>query len=258
MRMKRAIVSLTASLVCGPSFAQEQSSVTTYAGASAVSDGFADRSYVGSFVNIYDGDLGVHGDFLAVNREENALYGAIGMSWTATDRLRPRLMIGTSSNNSNILPEFSAAVSLQFAPGERSGWILTPAASYRSYRNGGEETRLSFEAAKYFTLPNDTGGYYVAQAKLGASRTDSGAEGYTFGGGIQTIRKSGLAYGINFEAGRVIYDSFDGIGAENNYHAVRPTLGFRFDDREIFVRGEFVDTQFYSLVGAMVGFKVQL
>jgi hypothetical protein len=233
-----------------------QSVATIYTGIATVTNGFHQRIYGGAFSDTYFGDVGFHADLSYVDREENGLYGAFGISFQATDTLRPKIMIGSSSGNFDILPELFVSLSTQYRPSDDDGWILTPGVAYRKYRNGGEETLPSFEFSKYFTLDCDAGGYWAAQGRGAISFNNSSEAGYTIGGGLQTIRANGLTAGVYAEGGRITYDSIIGIGVQTPYWAVRPSIGYQFSpSHELYVRGEFTHTDFYDVTGVMFGFK---
>jgi hypothetical protein len=235
--------------------ATPESNATFYAGHADVSNGFDNRDFVGAFVNSYsDSGLGVHGDFAYVDREDNGFYGAFGVSYQVTDNLRPKIMLGTSSNNDNILPEAYASASVEYKAD--GGWIVTPGVAYRKYRTGGEEVQPSVDVTKYTSIPGDTGGYYAVQGRVTGSFNDSDEDGWSVGLGVQSVRSNGFTVGLNGEFGHMTYDSVIGIGVATDYWAVRPSVGFRVDKHhEVFVRGEYADTDFYKVEGAMIGVK---
>jgi hypothetical protein len=238
--------------------AEDRNNVTIYASALAVSGGLTDRQAVGAFVNAYEGDVGVHGDFVYVNREEDAGFGAVGFSWRLSEEFRPKIMVGASTDNSGVLPEFSAALSMQIRPEEFEGWIFTPSLTHRSYRNGVEESRPAFEAVKYFSLASDQGGYYVAQGRVSATMTGEESNRYSFSGGLQTVRKSGVTYGLSAEGGWLDYDSILGADGSRRFFALRPSVSLRIDQGcEVFVRGEYANTDLYDAIGATSGLKFE-
>lgn len=234
---------------------QQKSDASIYVGTASVSDGFHDRRYIGAFINNYSGDLGFHADLSYVDREEEGLFAAVGVSWQASESWRPKLMVGSSTNNFDILPEIFVALSAQYKPAGEEGWTITPSVTYREYRNGGDEFLPAADFAKYFSA-GDTGGYWVLQGRVALSFNNSNDTGYTIGGGLQTVRSNGLTAGLYIEGGHMTYDSIIGIGVETDYWAIRPSVGYRFSTgHEIYVRGEFADTDFYSVQGVMVGTK---
>ena len=145
----------------------QQSSVSVYGGALSVSDGFEDRSFVGAFIDHYSvAGLGTHGEVSFVSREEEATFFAGGLSYGTSESLRPRIMVGTSSSNQNILPEFylRGALEIQTAPSE--GLLATPAVTFRSYRNGVEEIVPGLDVAYY--LPPISGQTYGVIQVIGS------------------------------------------------------------------------------------------
>lgn len=232
-----------------------QSDATVYVGTASVTDGFHDRQYAGAFINNYSGDFGFHADVSYVDREEDGLFAAVGFSWQASDNWRPKLMVGSSTDNFSILPEIFVALSAQYKSDGDNGWTVTPSFTYREYRNNGDEFMPAVDFNKYFSA-GDTSGYWVLQGRVALSFNNSHDTGYTIGGGIQTVRNNGLTAGLYLEGGKMTYDSIIGIGVETDYWAIRPSIGYRFSSaHEVFIRGEFADTDFYSVQGVMVGTK---
>ena len=257
-RSRTLLLALALALAVAPLHSEERSNVSVYAGALSVDEGLDDRQFAGAFVNIYDGDVGLHGDFLYVDREEDAAYGAFGISFRPFECVRPKFTIGTSTDNNNILPEFATSLSVQIKPEEGSGWVITPGLLYREYRSGTSETRPSLEVVKYFSLPIDKNGYYVAQGRLSASVSDSNTQRYAIAGGLQTVRSDGMTYGLTVEGGWLDRDPLVGNGATSRYYALRPSVAFRFlQGRELFLRGEYADTDAYTVVGATIGVRIE-
>lgn len=233
----------------------QRSNASIYLGYANVDEGFDDRVYAGAFVNAYSGDIGVHGDVVLVEREESAAFGSVGVSFSIAEGVRPRLTAGTSTDNDSILPELFLSAALEVRPAQ--GWIVTPSLSYRDFRSGGEELAPSVEVARYFNIAGDSGGYYVAQLRGRVSFNSSDEDGYSISGGLQTVRSNGLSFGATVEFGKITYDSVVGIGVRTDLFAVRPNVGYRFSDRhEIFLRGEYADTDFYTVSGLLVGLKL--
>jgi hypothetical protein len=253
----KTVLAAAAALAVAPvaHAATPESNATVYAGHADVSNGFDNRDFAGAFLNSYQGNLGVHADFAYVDREDNGFYGAFGASYQVTDTLRPKLMYGTSSHNDNILPEHYVSASVEYKPGT-DGWVITPGVAYRKYRSGGEEIQPSLDVVKYTNFGGDTGGYYAVQGRVTGSFNDSDENGWSVGGGVQSVRNNGLTLGLNAEFGHMTYDSVIGIGVATDYWAVRPSIGYRVTkNHEVFVRGEYADTDFYTVKGAMIGVK---
>jgi hypothetical protein len=233
------------------------SEATAYAGVATVTNGFQDRYYGGVFSDTYFSSVGVHADISYVDREENGLYGALGLSFQATDTLRPKIMVGTSTGNFDILPKIYVSLSTQYKSSDEDGWTFTPSVAYRQYRNKGEETLPSLDFSKYFKMDSDESGYWAVQGHGAVSFNNSSSTGYSAGGGLQTVRSTGLTAGVYAEGGRMTYDSIIGIGVQTDYWAIRPSLGYQFSQsHEFFVRGEYTHTDFYNVTGALIGFKV--
>lgn len=238
--------------------AQEQSAVNIYAGSASVDEGFDDRDFIGAYLSLFADGVGFHADVSSVWREEDATFGAVGVSWDATETLRPLVMIGTSTENLNIMPEVYASAQLRYKPAAAQGWVLTPRLTYRSYRSGGEELQPALDVVRYLP-PADASGYWVVQAGGALSLNSSDENGYSVSGGVQTVRANGLSAGVAAEAGKMTYDSLLGIGVESEFWAVRPSIGYRITPKhEIYLRGEIAETDFYNLQGVLLGVKLGL
>ncbi len=252
------LVSLAAMTVGAPAFAAEKSTVLVYAGILSLDREQDKRVYQGSFADIHSGRLGLHTDVVHVAREEDAAYFAGGVSYALTPTVRPKLMIGSSTSNRAILPDAYAALSIELKPGEHSGWVITPGVTYRHYRIGVTETTGTLALAKYFDVPWDRGGYYVAQ---GAVATTFGGSrmNVALTGGLQTVRKSGFAAGFVVEGGALVRDPIAGTVNGGRYFAIRPNLSFPVAKGiDLIARGEYSETSLYTATGVTTGFKVGL
>lgn len=239
----------------------EESATTTYAGYYHVDRGYEDRTVVGNFTNLYVGDLGIHTDVAYVDREENGVFGAGGLSYALNDSVRVKAMAGTSRGDVNILPELFLTGSVQLKPAK--GWVVTPDVTYRKYRNGGKEISPGVQVAKYFNVAGDTGGYYVAQADGNLSFVDgTDKTGWSAGAGITFVRNSGWNLGLNTRYGYMAYDTVTGTGVlpvRSKVLGLGASVGYRVTkSTEVFVRGNISDTKFYTVSGAMLGVKFGL
>lgn len=238
--------------------AKEKSTVTVYAGVLAPNKGLDARTYAGTFVDYYlVEDVAIHADVVGVNREESAAYGAVGVSWQMTNHVRPKIMLGTSSNNLAILPDQYAAFTVALKPGSNSGWIVTPGVTYRHYRNGNRETLGTLGVAKYFNLRGDKHGYYVVQASVTTSLAGNGRGRSSATIGLQTVRANRVSFGLSAEAGALIRDPIVGGTGGGRYFAIRPTLSVPATrNLDVFLRGEYADTELYQAAGGTTGLKV--
>jgi hypothetical protein len=235
----------------------EESSATLYGGYNIANNGFADRWVMGSFANFYMGSTGFHSDIVYVNREQNAAFAALGLSQALSDRTRIRFMAGSSTHNADIFPSLFLQGSAELKPSD--GLILNPSVTYRLYRKGGSEVAPAVQLARYFKIPGDGGGYYVAQGDVGLSFNSSHRAGWTAGAGLSTVRKSGLTLGAGARLGHMAYDGGTGTGVRSTFGNGNATVGYRFGKgQEIFVRGDVTRSKFYTVAGAMVGYKVPL
>jgi hypothetical protein len=237
---------------------KEQSYVLTYAGLLDVIGGDT-RVYAGGMADVYmDRGIGLHADVVTVDREEDATYFGGGISFAVNDHFRPKFMIGTSTSNRAVLPDLFLQGSVRIKPGDNSGWVITPGVTYRHFRDGQHETVGSVQIAKYFSAPFDTNGYYVAQ--LGAETTIEATNParVAFNGGISTVRKSGVIFGVTGEAGTLFRDPIATAAFRGRFFAIRPNLEVPLFDRfSLTTRGEYVDTQLYNALGGSAGVKVK-
>lgn len=259
----RTVVLLGSATLCAissPAMAEgkEQSYVLTYAGLLDVIGGDT-RVYAGGMADIYtERGIGVHADIVTVDREENATYFGGGMSFAVNDHIRPKFMIGTSTSNRAVLPDLFLQGTVRIKPGDNSGWVITPGIAYRHFRDGQHETIGSLQVAKYFSAAFDPGGYYVAQ--LGAETTieASNPARVSFNGGISTVRKSGVIFGVSGEAGTLFRDPIATTNFRGRFFAIRPNLEVPLFDRfSLTTRGEYVNTQLYNALGGSAGVKVK-
>lgn len=234
--------------------AAEPSSAYVYGGTSIPTDGYHDRYFVGAFANIFSGDVGIHADAVYVDREQRAAFAAIGGS-VDLGGVRPKVMIGTSTDNRNILPELYALGEVRVRAGQT---IITPALAYRRYRTGAKEYTPALDVAHYFHLTGDPNGYYAAQARVAYS-AHAGKDAPSFGAGITTVRSSGVSLGVYAEAGRLAYSSMPGVAIDSRFWSVRPSLGMRLSQGvEIVLRGEYSHNDYYDTRGALLGVRLNL
>lgn len=254
-------VPLAAVLACVPGVAaaHDKSVVLAYAGVLDLGANLDTRIYQGGFADIYtDDNVGFHADIVHVDREENATYFAGGISFALTDHVRPKIMVGSSTDNTAILPDIYASFGVQFKPGENSGWVLTPGVAYRHYRNGTEDTIGSFAVAKYFSVPWDHNGYYAAQASISTSLSATDRARVSATAGLQTVRKSGVGLGVTGEVGALVRDPVLGTNLRGRYFAVRPNLAVPlFPKVQLIARGEYAETELYTAQGGSTGIKVE-
>ncbi len=262
MRLSSCVVALGLMAAAPAMAVEEPSTVSLYGGAYSASNGYSDRQFAGLFADLHTGKLGLHGDFVGVFREADAAYGALGLSYRLTDSVRPKLMIGTSTDNRNILPDLLVNGSVELKPAK--GVVVTPSVTYRRYRTGGKETAPGVAVARYFDFAGDHDGYWVAMAEGLISFNSSDRNGYLVRAGLQTVRKSGVSLGLNGEFGRMTYLSVLGgspsapplaANVASRLWSVSPSVGYRFGNKEIFVRAAYIDTQFYTLKSGTLGIK---
>jgi hypothetical protein len=261
-RIVRALLlgSALAAVAASPAQAEskEQSYVLAYAGMLDIIGGDT-RVYAGGMADMFiDRGIGLHADVVTVDREEDATYFGGGLSFAVNEHIRPKFMIGTSTGNRAVLPDLFLQGTVRIKPGHNSGWVITPGISYRHFRDGQHETIGSLQVAKYFSAAFDPNGYYVAQ--LGAETTieASNPARVSFNGGISTVRKSGVIFGVSGEAGTLFRDPIATTNFRGRFFAIRPNLEVPlFDKFSLTTRGEYVNTQLYNALGGSAGVKVK-
>jgi hypothetical protein len=239
--------------------AREKNHILAYVAMLDPNGSLQTRTYAGAFVNLYnENNVGLHADVVHVEREEDATFFSVGVSVPVSRHVRPRLMLGSSTNNQNILPDVYAGLSVEIRPGEQSGWIVTPGIAWRHYRSGLSETIGTLGVTRYFNVPWDRNGYYAVQASVAASVSDRDSVRASLNAGLQTVRRSGVIIGFNAEGGSLVSDAVHGADYQGRYFALRPNLAVPIGGHlQLITRGEYVDTELYDAVGGLAGIKVE-
>lgn len=229
-------------------------------GAYAVDSGFSDRAFVALQGSLYEeGGFGVHVDTSYVHREEEAAFFAAGLSYAISPSTRAKLMVGTSSENDGILPELYVNGSATVDFGPQAGVVVVPELIYRSYRNGVDEVQGQATVNKYFA-PFQDGSYLVGSVSGSVNYVTPGDHvGWEAGASLLHVRPRYMSMGLGAVAGSSAYDNQLGaasIGVRNDYVGVRPSASMYLSpDVEVFVRGEYLWTDFYELAGGFAGIK---
>jgi len=195
----------------------------------------------------------------AVAQEQRFVEGNTGVSQEIGQDLRLRGMIGGSDSEFGYFPKFHVDGELEKDLGTATGVILRGGLSYSKYDNDAEEGRLRGSAVRYGSpLPN--GGYFVQQAALSVSTSfDSDTTGGEASVAFTYVDQSGWNAGLGLAVGRIAYDQELGAAVENDFWAIRPTFGYQISDNaELFLRGEYVDTELYDLTGVTLGLNFTL
>jgi len=224
-----------------------------------VTKGFSDRSAVGLQVDgFHRSGWGYHVEGAGQFREEDGAYFAGGFSYAFSPSVRAKLVVGSSSRNWGILPSFAAIGSVEFKSDPSIGLVLTPSVAYRKYRNGIEEVTPKLDLSKYFA-PFANGAYIVGQVGAAAISANPGSNvGYELSGGLTYVMPSSYSVGVEVFGGQMAYDVLLPAGpnasVKNRFVGVRPKVGFNLTQTiELFVRGEFVNTQYYDVRGGTLG-----
>ncbi|MDH3668020.1 MAG: hypothetical protein OEN23_13925 [Paracoccaceae bacterium] len=234
--------------------------VSVYAGALGVSDNIEDRVFAGMFANAYlESGIGFHLDLSGQWREEDAGFGALGISAELSPGIRPKIQIGTSTDNDGILPELFLDGSARVDLGSATGTILDVGSAYRDFRNGVEEISIRGEVIKYFS-PFSDGSFMIGQAYVSGIHADPGSNiGWEARAGVTYVVPSAWTVGVTVAGGQMAYDDVTTlVGVENDFLALRPHISFSLSDRlELFTQGEFLTSDEYDIAGGLAGIKIK-
>lgn len=236
--------------------AQTQTDITAIAGAYSLSDGYENRVFATVFGNaLFSSGLGTHVETHYIDREENGAFFTGGLSYNV-DRIAAKLLLGTSSEVDNILPELFSRLSMDFRSDPATGLIVSPAYSYRSYRSGREDQSVDVRLVKYFPIAPATsliveGVIRESFLSTGQSWVPSGSIGATY-----SVYKS-YGFGVTFDGGRANYGEIDVSEIDEPYFSVRPSFSaYLSENVEVFVRGDYTSRESYDAVGGIVGMKI--
>jgi len=233
-----------------------RSEITTVFGYYGVTHGLSDRRFSTAWGNAYlSSGLGAHAEVHFMDREETASYFAGGLSWSGTSTSL-RGWLGTSTGNDDILPELYARIEGIWRSSAETGFVVSPAATYRKFRNGAEEAIVEADIAKYYPL---TTGYLILNTFGRVLFIDPGDHvTASFGAGVTYAQSRKVAIGVTVEAGRATYDgmlvpsTFD-----EPYVSLRPHVSFYITDKaEVVGLLEYSSRQSYDLYGGYVGLKL--
>ncbi len=263
--MKYAITALVAAALGSSAYAQESKfesgNTVFWIGTSDLDEGQSDRDYVGAQGNFFRTDgLGLHFDLAGLSSDlEDTVYGAFGVSKDVGADLRAKLLLGGSDSEDGFFPEYKIDGELEKNFGAEDGLVLRGGLTYSKYDNDAEEARLRGQVVRY-TDPLSNGGYFVQQGDLSVSTSlDSNTTGWEIGFGATYVDAAGWNAGLGISAGRIAYDQQIGAAVENDFWAVRPSIGYRISkNSELFLRAEYVDTELYDLKGATFGLNINL
>ena len=263
--MKTTMTMVIALTVAGAAIAQEQGftrgNTIVSLGSANLDQGQPDRNNLGVQGNYFRQDgLGLHFDVAGVDSDvEDTGYVAVGASRDIGQGLRLKGMIGGSDSEFGYFPKYHVDAELEKDLGTASGIILRGGLSYSKYDNDTEEGRLRGHAVRYGS-PLANGGYFVQQVGLSVSSSfDDGTTGGEASASVTYVDQSGWSAGLGIAGGRIAYDQELGAAVENDFWAIRPTFGYQVSkNTELFVRGEYVDTELYNLTGVTLGLNFTL
>jgi hypothetical protein len=242
----------------------QQSVVSIFTSNFAVNNGYSNRFAVGGFADIYSGRVGMHADITTVQREEDGTYGALGLSYQLSDAVRPQFAIGTSTKNDSILPQLFLNASVKITPG--TGWVVTPGLTYRDYGPGRligtrrDYYQASVAVSRYFNMPSDTGGYWVAQADGALASRTVGTSPWSLALGLQTVRNNGWRFGVSGGSGFMAWDPQTGASdVVSHMWNIGGSIGYRFHGpTEVFARVSHAHNDFYDADGGLIGLRFYL
>ncbi len=257
--LAKLIAAAVATTVSAPVYAEQSSgrASLTY-GNLNVDSGLQDRQYMsltGAF-NVAQGTELLF-DVTRQNREEDATYFSAGLS-QKNGSTTSRLTMGTSTTNTNILPEFFIEGALTFDGGPQAGILFTASASHARYRNGSDVTRLGGEVVKYHQ-PDQSGGYFITQANAFATSANPGGNvGWEIGGAITYVSGQSWTLGASGSVGNSVYEASTTTTVENRFWSVRPFVTYDLGETTTLVmRGEYVNSDLFKIEGASIGVDFQ-
>lgn len=254
------LITIAGTAAGGEAAAQEwaiaRSDISTVFGYYGATDGINARRFSTVWGNTYfQNGLGTHAEAHFMDREETAGYFAGGLSLNGQfGELRGS--IGTSTENTAILPEFHARLEAVYRSRPELGLVISPAISHRAFRNGAEDSAAEILISKYAGLP--TGVLIFSALARGTLADPGGHISAAFGAGLTYAQYRKFAIGFNIEGGRAAYDGIIAPGIfDERYVSVRPTASlFLTNDIELFGMMEYSARESYSLFGGHIGVKV--
>lgn len=237
--------------------AQDTGFVQLTYGSINVSNGYADRDFIGLNSRFQlNPDTALTLDITRQDREEEVTSVGVGAELASGSG---KLRFGLEHSDSDIgaAPDWKYFVGYRFNANDST--IYDIELSRARYEGGVSSTSVGGEMVKYFPAMAN-GSFIVTQ--LGATLTDnSGAAdmGYDVAAVATLVSPSGLNIGAEIGFGQISYDLAPLAAVNNDYTAFKPFVSYRFSERgEVILRGEFVDTDLYNLEGASIGIKFGL
>ena len=228
--------------------------------ALGVTNGFSSRFAAGLNANFNAPGFEVHVQGNGLWQEESAAFFAGGFSVPITPNLKSTVLAGTSTANQGILPQLYLYGKLAYATPPDVGVIIAPAFTYRSYRNGVQESVPRLELI-YYLPPSPSGSFVLLQAFGSVAFVSPGYHtGFEVSGAVSYNVPRKWSLGIEGFGGVMAYDNIlcvTACGIQNGFIGARPKLTlFATDTIEVILRGEIVRTDFYNMYGGTLGVKV--
>lgn len=237
--------------------AQDTGFVQLTYGSINVSNGYADRDFIGLNSRfMLNSDTAILLDVTRQDREEKVTSVGVGAEISSGSG---KLRFGIEHSDSDIgaAPDWKYAVGYRFNGNEST--IYDIELSRAEYEGNVSSTSLSGEMIKYF--PAMANGSFVV-TQLGATVTEpSGSAdiGYDVAAVATLVTPGGLSVGAELGFGQISYDLEALTQVNNDYTSFKPFVSYRFSEKaEVILRGEFVDTDLYDLEGASIGIRFGL
>ncbi len=238
-----------------------KTNITVQSGGLSVSNGNSDRFFSSAHLDfLTPSGLGIHTEVSGHVREEDAAFVSGGVSYALTPMIRPKVVVGSSTRNNQILPSFFTRGEVQFDLGPTAGLLFTPEINYRKYRVGTEEISAGGTITKYFPPLND-GSYLVGSVRGSVTDVSPGNNtGWEVGGSLIYVAPQFYSFGAEVFGGLMAYDSVLSVGTaavRNEFVGVRPLAStYASENIELFLRGEYVSTEAYDIAGGSAGVKI--
>lgn len=255
--IRQAILFGTVLPMASAASAQDAGFVQLTYGSIDVSDGYANRDFIGlnSRFELSSGTAFLL-DVTRQDREEKVTSVAVGTEFS-TGPGKLRFVVEHSDSDIGAAPDWKYAVGYRFNANDST--IYDFELSRAKYEGDVSSTSLSGEMIKYF--PAMANGSFVV-TQLGATVTEpSGSAdiGYDVAAVATLVTPGGLSVGAELGFGRISYDLAPLSEVNNDYTAFKPFVSYRFSENaEVILRGEFVDTDLYDVEGASIGIRFGL
>lgn len=182
--------------------------------------------------------------------------------------------VGTSNDDQGFLPETYIAAALEIDFGTIPRTLGRVGINYRQYRQSilaevnGIPTQIVTPGARVIGIEGEVARFYqtarsenytVGILRAAASWADPGSYfGWEVSGGATYVTRAGWSAGLRFAIGEIGYDPQIQTGFGNKFAAIRPYVSYTIrGGAELFLSGEYINSEFYNLTSGMVGVKIR-